>query len=152
MIVTSLVRAFAFVVLLNLGACAGVPTRDAENTHVAAAADTAFKMIGKPYRFGGNTPRGFDCSGLVQYSFKQSGVELPRTTAEQKQSGRRVSKRSLQKGDLLFFDQEGKRASHVAIYLGDDLFVHAPSGGKKVRRDRLADPYWRKHFVGARRL
>lgn len=118
----------------------------------ARAADVAAQLLGKPYRYGGNTPAGFDCSGLVQYSYRRVGVEVPRSTGEQLQETRSVERDELQKGDLLFFNQEGKRSSHVAIYLGNDTFIHAPSSGKRVRRDRLGDPYWRKHFFGARRI
>lgn len=147
------IRVFIIALSLSVGACSSVPKRDEPSPrHTAVAADTALKMIGKPYRYGGKTPQGFDCSGLVHYSFQHAGVPVPRATDQLKHAGRRVPKRDLRKGDLLFFDQEGKRSSHVGIYVGDDVFVHAPSSGKKVRRDRLADPYWRKHFVDARRL
>lgn len=118
----------------------------------ARAADVAAQLIGKPYRYGGNTPAGFDCSGLVQYSYRRAGIEVPRSTGEQLKEARSIARDELRKGDLLFFDQEGKRSSHVAIYLGNDTFIHAPSSGKRVRRDRLGDPYWRKHFFGARRI
>lgn len=119
----------------------------------ARAANIAQQLIGKPYRYGGESPAtGFDCSGLVHYSYGRAGVEVPRSTGEQLREGRALSRSQIKKGDLLFFDQEGKRSSHVAIYVGDDSFVHAPSSGKRVRRDRLGDPYWRKHFAGARRI
>ena len=109
-------------------------------------------MVGKPYRYGGEDPHGFDCSGLVQYSYRQAGVNVPRSTREQKQHAKKIAAADLRRGDLVFFDQEGKRSSHVGIYVGNDQFVHAPSSGKRVRRDRLDDPYWRKHFADARRF
>lgn len=110
-------------------------------------------MVGKPYRFGGASPSaGFDCSGLVQFSFQQAGIVLPRTTAAQLRASSPVRGSSLRRGDLLFFDQEGKKKSHVGIYLGEGKFVHAPSSGKRVRTDSLDSPYWRKHLSEVRRL
>jgi cell wall-associated NlpC family hydrolase len=117
------------------------------------ASTYAAQMVGKPYRTGGAAPAtGFDCSGLVQFSFRQAGVILPRSTAEQRQAAARVRVSHLRHGDLLFFDLQGKRNSHVGIYVGDGQFVHAPSSGKRVRRDRLDSPYWRKHLSEARRF
>ena len=138
----------AAALLFFLSACSSQPTRAPAP---ARAADHALQMLGKPYRFGGETPRGFDCSGLVYYSFGKTGVELPRDTRGQRRIGHKVPKHALRRGDLVFFDQEGKNASHVGIYLGDGTFVHAPSSGKHVRRDRLDAPYWRRHFDSARR-
>ena len=109
-------------------------------------------MVGKPYRYGGNSPSGFDCSGLVQYSYDRAGVSVPRTTRSQLKAGTPVAAHSLREGDLVFFDQEGRKYSHVGIYIGDGRFVHAPSSGKKVRIDRLDKRYWEKHFVAARRM
>jgi murein DD-endopeptidase len=110
-------------------------------------------MVGKPYRYGGATPAsGFDCSGLVHYSYRQVGVKLPHNTDQQRSRAQPISRSGLRRGDLLFFDLEGKKNSHVGIYLGDGGFVHAPSTGKTVRRDRLDAPYWKKHFSEARRL
>ncbi len=121
--------------------------------HIAdSAAAHAAKMVGKPYRFGGASPAGFDCSGLVQFSYRQAGLTLPHNTEAQRQSSQPVRLSRLRRGDLLFFDQEGKKSSHVGIYLGDGRFVHAPSSGKVVRSDRLDSPYWKKHLSEARRL
>jgi len=110
-------------------------------------------MTGRPYHYGGASPNaGFDCSGLVHYSYKQTGVVLPHNTEKQRLSGRHIQKAELRRGDLIFFDQEGKKNSHVGIYLGDGRFVHAPSSGKHVRTDRLDAQYWKKHFSEARRV
>jgi len=116
------------------------------------AADSALAMLGKPYRRSGNTPAGFDCSGLVQYSYSRVGVTLPRETQAQRQQGRAVPASDLRRGDLVFFDQEGKKSSHVGIYIGQGRFVHAPSTGGRVRTDGLEAVYWRAHFVEARRI
>jgi cell wall-associated NlpC family hydrolase len=133
--------------------CASNPTAPVTDPGSAdRAAGFARKMVGKPYRFGGSSPLGFDCSGLVQYSFKQAGVSLPRSTDEQLRLSQPLRGAHLRAGDLLFFDQEGKKKSHVGIYLGEGRFVHAPSSGKAVRSDRLDSPYWRKHLSEARRV
>jgi cell wall-associated NlpC family hydrolase len=117
------------------------------------AATKAASLIGKPYKFGGATPSsGFDCSGLVQYSFRQAGVHLPHNTDQQRHTSRHVQVSDLRRGDLIFFDQEGKKNSHVGIYLGRGMFVHAPSTGKTVRSDRLDAPYWKKHLSEIRRV
>ncbi|RMG57486.1 MAG: NlpC/P60 family protein [Gammaproteobacteria bacterium] len=107
-------------------------------------------QIGKPYRYGGRSPRqGFDCSGLVQYAHRQAGLEIPRTAREQLGHGRPVSSRHIRPGDLLFFSVTGK-PDHVALYLGDGVFVHAPSSGKKVSTERLDNPWWRRRLVAVR--
>jgi cell wall-associated NlpC family hydrolase len=111
----------------------------------------ALKMVGKPYRYGGAAPSGFDCSGLVVFSYRQAGVHLPHSTERQREGSRSIRRSSLRRGDLVFFDLEGKKNSHVGIYLGDGRFVHAPSTGKHVRTDRLDAPFWRRHFSEARR-
>ncbi|HWR73043.1 MAG TPA: C40 family peptidase, partial [Nitrospirota bacterium] len=116
------------------------------------AAETAASMLGKPYKYRGESPSGFDCSGLVRYSYLVAGLDVPHGTKALREVTRAVSSRSLRKGDLLFFLQEGKRYSHVGLYIGSDRFVHAPSSGKAVRTDALTDPYWKKHLLEARRF
>ena len=117
------------------------------------AAQHARQLVGKPYRYGGASPSsGFDCSGLVQWSYAQAGRKLPRSTDDQRAVADRIKVSELRRGDLIFFDQEGKKNSHVGIYVGNGEFVHAPSSGKRVRRDRLDAPYWSKHISEARRL
>ena len=145
-------RSTLLLLSLFLIGCAYTPPYEPKTALSSKAADTALTMIGKPYRYGGYTPTGFDCSGLVYYSYKRAGIEVPRNTQGQRHYGASVSSKSLKKGDLLFFNLQGKRFSHVGVYLGDQTFVHAPATGKDVRTDRLTDPFWRKSFVGARRL
>lgn len=143
----------ALTAMLALGACSSTATRaPGAETVAARAADHALRMQGKPYRYGGNTPSGFDCSGLVQYGYSLAGVKLPHGTDSLRRVSTPIKTNQLQRGDLLFFDQEGKRSSHVGIYLGNDRFVHAPSTGKQVHVASFGDGYWRKHFAGARRL
>jgi cell wall-associated NlpC family hydrolase len=142
-----------FAGILLVAGCASTPTVDVPaGTRRQQAADIAASMAGKPYRYGGNTPQGFDCSGLVYFSFKRAGMDVPRSTETQRRQSRKVPASSLARGDLLFFDQEGKFSSHVGIYIGSDRFVHAPSSGKRVRVDSLSDTYWQKHLVDARRF
>ena len=146
--------------MLTLAACAGSPPRvasattamSAENAQAGRAADHALAMVGAPYRYGGVNPEGFDCSGLVHYSFSKAGLSLPRDTRSLRRVGVQIDLNDLAKGDLVFFDQEGKKSSHVGIYLGDGQFVHAPSTGGKVRADKIDLTYWRKHFTEARRI
>jgi cell wall-associated NlpC family hydrolase len=141
---------------LLLSACASTPSSTVHSVvpeeTARSAASHALAMLGKPYRHAGTTPAGFDCSGLVQYSYGKVGVRIPRDTSALLQISAPVDAGSLRRGDLLFFDEDGKKFSHVAIYLGARRFVHAPSTGGKVRTDSLDAAYWRKHFVEARRL
>jgi murein DD-endopeptidase len=145
--------------ILFLTACASAPAPSgpsavapASDQQADRAADVALSMLGKPYRYGGSTPRGFDCSGLVNYSFGQAGVRVSRETSTLRRQAALVRASALRRGDLVFFDQEGKKYSHVGIYLGNGRFVHAPSSGGKVRTDSLEADYWRRHFVEARRI
>ncbi len=138
-----------------LCACAsGPPPRPSLATDEVAgsAASTAEAMVGKPYKYGGSSPGGFDCSGLVQYSYRKAGIKLPRATGAQLGFAAPVRLRDLRRGDLLFFDEDGGRNSHVGIYLGDGQFVHAPSSGGIVRVEKLDSSHWKKTFSEARRI
>ena len=145
------VRAAAISLCFFVSACASAP-RTADVALADRAAGQALKMVGKPYRYGGSTPSGFDCSGLVLYSYHQAGLKVPRDTEHQRIASTPVRLSSLRRGDLIFFDHAGKKNSHVGIYLGGGRFVHAPSSGKEVRSDRLDAPYWKKHISEARRI
>lgn len=109
----------------------------------------ALESLGTPYRYGGSNPRGFDCSGLVYFSFQQAGIAVPRTAQQQRERARTVAIRDLRAGDLLFFTLTGNKTSHVGIYAGNGNFVHAPSSGKQVSLASLDNPYWRRHLSGA---
>ena len=90
----------------------------------------AMNYIGVPYVWGGTTPEGFDCSGLVQYVFAENGISLPRTTYDQIAVTAQISLDELQPGDLVFWG--GQSPYHVGIYIGDDLYIHAPAPGQSV--------------------
>ena len=114
----------------------------------------AIGLVGTPYRYGGNTPQsGFDCSGLVDYVFREvAGIDLPRTAHEISQiDAPQVKRNQLESGDLVFF-RGGRQVSHVGIYVGRGRFVHAPNEGGTVRLDLLDAAYWNEHFSGALRV
>ena len=114
----------------------------------------AISLVGTPYRYGGNTPDGgFDCSGLVNYVYRDMlDLKLPRTSRDLAAwQGPRIAPERLTTADLVFFGSRG-HVSHVGIYVGEGRFVHAPSSGGTVRLDRLDGPYWRDHYSGAKRI
>lgn len=113
---------------------------------------TAQKYIGVPYVWGGESPSGFDCSGFVQYVFKQNGISLNRTVVTQYKHGYTVSKSSLQPGDLVFFQNtSGSGLSHIGIYIGNNQFIHA-SSSQGVTISSLSNSYWASHYHSARRV
>ncbi|WP_082607358.1 C40 family peptidase [Lysobacter sp. Root983] len=114
----------------------------------------AISLVGTPYRYGGNTPEGgFDCSGLVNYVYRDMlALNLPRTSRDLAGfQGPKIAPERLAAADLVFFGSSGN-VSHVGIYVGEGRFVHAPSTGGTVRLDRLDGPYWRDHYSGAKRV
>jgi cell wall-associated NlpC family hydrolase len=117
-----------------------------------AVAEFALGFRGVPYRNGGADPAGFDCSGLVQYVFAQYGVPVPRVVEEQYEVGEKIKDQDIKPGDLLFFKTNGQGASHVAIAIGEERFVHAPNSAGVVRVEALTSVYWGSRYVGARRL
>ncbi len=154
----------AVVVASLLSACAGGPPSRApepgDRATVSApagepavigtrAADAARALLGVPYRYGGQDPSGFDCSGLVWYVYRQLGVSLPRRALDQRRVVAPVGRDELRPGDLVFFSSP---ADHVGIYLGAGDFVHAPSSGKDVRVASLNTPYFTLAYAGAGRV
>lgn len=135
-----------------------VPAPDTlhDDASAAAVGDRVIRfartMLGIPYRFGGTTLRGIDCSAYVQRVFELLEVKLPRTAREQFGVGASIGRDELAVGDLVFFRTYAPFASHVGIYVGDNLFIHASSVVKKVTIDSIDLPYYRKRFLGARRL
>lgn len=114
------------------------------------AATVALRQIGVPYRYGGNSPTGFDCSGLVHYAYANVGKSVPRTTAGLWSELSPIDRDDLRIGDLLFFSIAGKM-SHVGMYLGQREFVHAPSTGRFVSVESLDSDYYSRAFIRAGR-
>jgi hypothetical protein len=130
------------------------PTESPEGPAVDmyALTATALALRGTPYRNGGSTPAGFDCSGFTQYVFSQHGVALPRGVQEQFESGAPVAPNEIAPGDLVFFATVAPGASHVGIAIGGDQFVHAPSSSGVVRVERFNSSYWSDRWIGGRRV
>jgi cell wall-associated NlpC family hydrolase len=149
----------AALLYIALAGCSSTPAPSSDSRLSPAQSDVlsqAFDLIGKPYRYGGESPHtGFDCSGLIHYVYQEAaGIELPRTTAEL--SDLRTKKpraNALQPGDLVLFAvTRGRKVDHAGIYVGKRNFIHAPSAGGRVRVDSLDESYWRRRYQGARRV
>ena len=125
-----------------------VLSRGAESRRGQRVADIARRYVGTPYRWGGASPSGFDCSGLVRYVYAQVGVSLPHNAAKQYRYGLPVSRDRLEPGDLVFFDH----LRHSGIYIGRGRFIDARQTGKRVGIASLDDDWYAEHWVGARRL
>ena len=159
---TTVGRALALVVIsAALMACAGRPAvksrpqatdsvGQAPHSVGVQAASIAVGQVGAPYRYGGTSPTGFDCSGLVHYSYLRAGKAVPRTTSQLWGGTSVVDRDEIRAGDILFFRIEGKM-SHVGMYIGDDRFVHAPSSGKRVSIETLSSDFYRSAFIRAGR-
>ena len=146
-----LIASWLLAGLLGLGGCATPPPspspRDPHATARQRILGVAARMVGTPYVLGGESPDGVDCSGLVQYTYRQAGIRVPRTTVEQFRAGQ--SQRQVLPGDLLFFrtDASGD-ISHVGIYAGQGQMIHASSSGGQVRKVSLNQRYWQQRMVG----
>lgn len=114
----------------------------------------ARQYLGVQYQWGGETPSGFDCSGLIKYAFGQNGIGLPRTTYNQIQVGASVEPNKLRPGDLVFFDTDKRQKGpdHVGIYIGGGKFIHAPAPGQGVKISSLAESYYMDRWMGGRRI
>lgn len=122
-----------------------------------AVISTGAEYVGVPYVWGGTTPRGFDCSGFVQYVYRQNGVPLPRTSRQMAHAGQAVrpALSSLRAGDLMLFRGSNGVIDHVGLYAGNDRLLHSSSSGNGVRFDDLwssRGAYFRSHLVAARRV
>ena len=128
------------------------PPRPEELDKGRRIAESALALVGTPYRFGGETPAGFDCSGLIRYVYGRFGYDLPRATGDQIKVGRRVDEGDLLPGDLVFFKVGFWKTLHAGIYIGDGRFVHAPKSGGQVEVQRLDRGYYQDRFLTARRV
>ncbi|WP_107687485.1 C40 family peptidase [Neisseria wadsworthii] len=107
-------------------------------------------LVGTPYRWGGTTDTGFDCSGMIQYLYKNAlNVNIPRTSRQMAAASRSINPKKLKSGDLVFFNTSGRGISHVGLYIGNNQFIHAPSSGSVVRTESLDKPYYAKRLVKA---
>jgi cell wall-associated NlpC family hydrolase len=146
---------FSAVALLFLGSSCMSPAKVQElrerrlfRADGVGIVDIARRYVGVPYRYGGSSPSGFDCSGLVRYVYARAGYSVPRSATEQwKDMG---FTRVPQPGDLVFFKANSSKISHVGIYAGNFLFIHAPRTGKNVGFDDIRDSYWNKSYAGSR--
>jgi cell wall-associated NlpC family hydrolase len=149
------IRVFALLITMLAMVACGSPGPALKSDSVSSpgerAALAALEQVGAPYRYGGDSPHGFDCSGLVQYSYGHAGVAVPRTTRQLWSVARTVERGDLRVGDLLFFSIEGKM-SHVGMYLGEQRFVHAPQSGRRVSVASLDLPFYRAALLRAGRI
>ncbi|MCM0759541.1 C40 family peptidase [Sporomusa sphaeroides DSM 2875] len=123
------------------------------NGQTAQILSSARNMLGQPVVWGGASPsQGFDCSGLVQYVYRQNGINLPRTSDLQFLVGRTVSPAALQPGDLVYFTTYEPGASHVGIYIGGDKFIHTSFSQGIVAIGDMNDAYFVKRYYGAKRV
>ena len=114
---------------------------------------TAKTQLGKPYKYGGTSPKtGFDCSGLILWSYSQYGVKVPRLARDQAKTGKAVKKSQLRHGDIVVFRISGRSGIHTGIYSGNGKFVHSPSSGKRIREDSINTDYWKRRYVSGRRV
>ncbi|MBV4419305.1 C40 family peptidase [Clostridium tyrobutyricum] len=123
------------------------PSRGAVPVSSNAVVAYASNFLGTPYLWGGTTPAGFDCSGFTQYVYRHFGINLGRTTYNQIKDGYAVSRDELQPGDLVFYGQGGS-PSHMGIYIGNGMYIHAPRTGDVVK----ISPYNRSDYITARRV
>ena len=145
-----------------LAGCAHGPSPRPRSGHPATTAPTgarkiavgaALHEVGTAYRYGGDTPRGFDCSGLMEYALAKAGVALPRTARAQERSGTRIPFSRARAGDLLFYHfRSGDGDLHVGLYLGNGRMVHASSGARRVQVTRIDESYWWRHYLTAVRV
>lgn len=151
------VRLVVVLVLASVAGCASAPSKRSPDSAGASRpltpaqsriVATALKYVGAPYARGGTSPAGFDCSGFVMFVYGRHGVALPHSAEAQYRVGAAVGRDRLQPGDIVFFDRLG----HSGIYIGDARFVHATKPGDVVKVSRIDESWYRRRWVGARRI
>jgi len=149
-------RYIPLLLVLLLSACSSQPTYVNNQPQANASPRLlhfALQQRGIAYRYGGSKPAsGFDCSGLIQFSYRKIGKRIPRTTRAQYKNSQPIPLSQIRPGDLLFYETEGRSPGHVALYLGQGEMIHAPSSGKQVLVSRLNNPYWRTRLLAAGRF
>ncbi len=166
----SITAVFSFIcVAILFSGCASAPEKPSTTPHENSTSETTSKtyerssplkystghqivslaesLIGSPYKYGGASPRGLDCSGLVYYTHQQLDITVPRTTKQQARHRPAKNLASAKPGDILFFRIYGNSVSHVGIYTGNDQFIHAPKSGKYVSYASINEPYWRQRLI-----
>ncbi|SHF79411.1 NlpC/P60 family protein [Modicisalibacter ilicicola DSM 19980] len=141
------------LLMLALAGCAGREMKVQEEASTPSALSieramilaSARQALGIPYRYGGTTSRGLDCSGLVQMAYAAAGIQVPRTAHQQ--FSRLPERDTVRPGDLLFFGS-GSKATHVGIYLGERQMIHAPGSGRQVTTTSLDLDYWQNRYLG----
>ncbi|MCD6009206.1 MAG: C40 family peptidase [Pseudomonadota bacterium] len=140
---------------LSLAGCAGPQMQMADSDDTPADSlsieramilANARQALGLPYRYGGASPSGVDCSGLVQMTYGAAGIAVPRTAEQQRRQ--LPQRKRARPGDLMFFGT-GSKATHVGIYMGDQRMIHAPGSGRTVTVTSLSIDYWRERYLGA---
>lgn len=114
----------------------------------------AYSQMGKKYRLGGASPqKGFDCSGLIWWAYRQNGLKVPRVTTDQARTGQAVPKNLARPGDIVVFRTgQSPRGLHTGIYAGGNAFIHSPRRGERVRMESMNIPYWRNKLISVRRV
>lgn len=146
----------AFFSAALLTGCGSVQRLSNNDAPVSAqkAVRAAYSQMGKKYRPGGASPqKGFDCSGLIWWAYKQVGMNIPRLTVDQAKTGSAVSSSTALPGDIVVFRTgRNPQGLHTGLYAGGDTFIHSPRSGERVRMESITVPYWRDKLLTVRRV
>ncbi len=149
-----IIQSFLLLLLcFSLAACGAKTSSKKSSTKGYAISKTAQSQIGKYYKFGGASPKtGFDCSGLIMWSYNKHGIKVPRTTKDQARVGKKISSKKVQPGDIVVFKSKYTSSGyHTGIYIGNNKFVHSPKTGAKIRIESF-NSYWKPKISSFRRV